>query len=294
MTMLRVDACPICGSSELRPYAASSFRDNQLHFAQVRCGRCGLLIAQPQASAEDMDRYYRRAYYEGPWSDEDVLYKYNALAHQRATMPVLQRLCGDVLRAPSRILEIGCGYGSLLGLLADAGHHAFGMDLSLKAASFCRRNGLPVAVGRFPQVPFEAGNFDLVIARHVIEHLPDPRGFVHAMLNLARPGGAIAIETENAHIAQYRWDRARAFVCMRIPPFRSSTDHTFVFGPEHLRGLMNEAGCEHVAAASFTEMPEHESIHWRAYKGFFRALDRLAGGGELVLAVGRRPRATIH
>ncbi len=271
----------------MKPFAASFSVDPQLHFAQVRCRGCGLLIAQPQASTEEMDRYYRSAYYQVTWSDEEGLWRQNGDAHAKRTLPLLKRLCRGLLDRPARILEVGCGYGSLVGLLCAAGHRAVGMELSLKACAFGRRKGLDIVAARFPETPFRRGAFDVVIARHVIEHLPDPREFVQEMVALTRPGGAVVIETENARIAQYAWDRLRAHALLRIPPFRSSTDHTFVFRPAHLRSLLEEGGCDHIVSESFTDTPEHETLHWRAYKGFFRTLDRMAGGGELIVAAGR-------
>jgi 2-polyprenyl-3-methyl-5-hydroxy-6-metoxy-1,4-benzoquinol methylase len=289
--MIRVTSCPVCGATDLVPFAASPLLQDQLHFAQVRCSECDLLIAQPQATADEMERYYRHHYYQERWSDDEGLWQENSRAHERYTLPTLRRLFGGAMDRPRRVLEIGCGYGAMLSALAAAGHRTTGMEPSQKAAAFCRRNGLAIVIGRFPDVPFPAGSFDIVVARHVIEHLSDPKGFVNALVQLAEPGGFIVIETDNAWIAQYAWDRLRHQVRGCIPPFRSSTDHTFVFRPAHLVRLMREAGCAFVRTASFTEKPDHESVHWRLYKGLCRSIDRLTGGGEFLMAVGQRATA---
>ena len=289
--MIRVTSCPVCRATDLVPFAASPLRQDQLHFAQVRCSGCGLLISQPQASADEMDRYYRQHYYQERWSDEEGLWQQNMRDHERSILPTLRRLCGGAMDRPRRVLEIGCGYGAMLSALAAAGYRTTGMEPSQKAAAFCRRNGLAIVIGRFPDVPFTAGSFDMVVARHVIEHLSDPREFVNELVQLTEPGGFIVIETENAWIAQYAWDRLRHQVRGRIPPFRSSTDHTFVFRPAHLERLMREAGCTFVRTVSFADRPDHESVHWRLYKGLLRSIDRLTGGGEFLMAVGQRAKA---
>ena len=67
-----------------------------------------------------MDGYYLRHYYQERWSDEDGLWQQNTLMHQRYTFPTLRRLCGRAMDRPRRILEIGCGYGTMLGALAAA------------------------------------------------------------------------------------------------------------------------------------------------------------------------------
>jgi 2-polyprenyl-3-methyl-5-hydroxy-6-metoxy-1,4-benzoquinol methylase len=128
----------------------------------------------------------------------------------------------------------------------------------------------------------------------VIEHVPDPGAFVKEMVELVRPGGVIVIVTEDAWTSQYMWDRFRAQIRGQIPPFRSSTDHTFVFRASHLRVLLRKAGCDNVRTKVFCYTPDGESFHWKLYKGLFRALDRIIGYGEYVMAVGRRTPKKNH
>ncbi len=122
----------------------------------------------------------------------------------------------------------------------------------------------------------------------MIEHVADPRSFVKELAELVRPGGVIVLVTEDAWISQYWWDRFRARVRGRIPPFRSSTDHAFVFLASHLRMLLIEAGCDEVRTRAFSYAQGAESLHWWLYRGIFRTLDRALGHGESLMAVGRR------
>jgi hypothetical protein len=112
--------------------------------------------------------------------------------------------------------------------------------------------------------------------------------FVKEMVDLVRPGGVVVIVTEDAWNSQYGWDRLRARARGRIPPFRSSADHTFVFRASHLRALLSEAGCDDVRTRSFSFRPARESLHWRLYKGLLRTIDRRIGHGEFLMAVSRR------
>ena len=286
--MRRVARCPVCGGVTLLPFAADQFGD-QLHFAQVRCVGCRLVISQPQASQDEMHEYYQHRYYEQHWPDAPALWTLNTSRHATVTLPALRQLWSGWICPRGRVLEVGCGYGAMLhGLLAD-GFDPTGVDPSLRAVSFCRSRGLRVTVGAAPDLPFREKSFDLVIARHVIEHVAMPPAFVSALARLLRPGGVIVLETENIWTSQYAWDRVRAFVTARIPPFRSSTDHTFVFAASHLeRLLLQDGGCAEVRTQVFNEVPEHESLHWRLYKGTFRQIDRLTGLGEYLLAAGRK------
>jgi SAM-dependent methyltransferase len=287
--VLIVERCPICGGERLEPYAMEAWAAPALHFAQARCGRCGLLVSQPQASEADMAAYYGRAYYEQQWPDPEAVWAENAGLYRRYELPLMTRLWAD-WPPPSggSVAEIGCGYGVLMSLLGEAGYRARGCDLSPRAVVYCRSRGLDVVEGRTPGVPLPKGVFDAAMSMHVIEHLPDPRGFVKELVGLVRPGGVIVLVTEDAWISQYAWDRMRARLAGRIAPFRSSTDHTFVFRAGHLRTMLIEAGCDDVRARSFACRPSGERTHWRLYKGLFRTLDRLLGHGEFLMAVARR------
>ena len=282
----------MCGGDRLRPYAMDPWSAEALHFAQARCLGCGLLIAQPQAADAEIETYYGRRYYEERWPDPGAVLASNADMCRHHELPLMRRLwAGWPPPGDAELVEVGCGYGAMLEVLRGAGYRVRGCDPSGKAVDVCLRQGLDVVQGGAPGLPLPRQAFDISMARHVIEHLTDPRALVKEMVDLVRPGGVVAIVTEDAWTSQYAWDRAAAFVRGRLPAFRTSTDHTYVFRAVHLRRLLSEAGCDQVRTRSFTYRPERESLHWRAYKGLFRILDRALGHGDFLIAVGHRPAA---
>lgn len=99
------------------------------------------------------------------------------------------------------VLDIGCGRGEWLELLAERGIAARGVDLNSAMVAFCRGRGLEVdasdgveALARMPAAALGA-----ITAFHVVEHLPFE--VLYAMIaNAARvlaPGGSILLETPN-------------------------------------------------------------------------------------------------
>ena len=72
-----------------------------------------------------------------------------------------------------RILDVGCGTGANLEMLARFGE-AEGVDVSEEALAFCRARGLTqVRLGAAEALPYEDATFDLVTALDVVEHLDD-------------------------------------------------------------------------------------------------------------------------
>lgn len=87
-----------------------------------------------------------------------------------------------------RILDVGCGTGANLEMLAQFGQ-AEGVDVSDEALEFCRKKGLTVQKGLAETLPYPDGTFDISTALDVIEHLDDDIAGLREMHRVTRPGG---------------------------------------------------------------------------------------------------------
>ena len=75
------------------------------------------------------------------------------------------------LQPRGRVLDIGCGWGPVLGAVRIAGGHGIGLTLSMKQADSCRRNGLEAYVKDWKDCrPSELGTFDAVVSVGAFEH----------------------------------------------------------------------------------------------------------------------------
>ncbi len=104
--------------------------------------------------------------------------------------------CFQSLPLGGSILDVGClGFRQVeharsLGLgLAHAGVDRLPPPPSLPEGFVYRRADL----GQEP-LPFDDDTFDLVVASHVIEHVPNPTDVVAECIRVCRPGGLIYIE----------------------------------------------------------------------------------------------------
>jgi len=92
-----------------------------------------------------------------------------------------------------RILDVGCGTGANLKMLAGYGK-AEGVDISPQAVDFCHERGLDsVKLGAIEQLPYENHSFELVTALDVIEHLDDDIAGLREMRRVLRPDGRILV-----------------------------------------------------------------------------------------------------
>jgi len=109
---------------------------------------------------------------------------------------ILDGLIERVVRPPrnARILELGCGTGHNLAMLSRFGPvEASELDpVARELAS--ERLGSPVVEAALPDLSmFPAASYDLVALLDVLEHVPDDKGSLKAVLGLLKPGGALLL-----------------------------------------------------------------------------------------------------
>ena len=103
----------------------------------------------------------------------------------------------------ARILEIGCGTGHNLPMLARFGTvEAIEIDPVARGIA-SERLGKPVSAAPLPALPgIERGGYDLIAVLDVVEHIEDDVAALAAMRDCLKPGGKILI-TVPAH--QWLW-----------------------------------------------------------------------------------------
>ena len=92
----------------------------------------------------------------------------------------------------TRILDVGCGTGANLEMLAQFGESE-GVDVSDDALEFCRTKGLKVHKGLAEKLPFADESFDVVTALDVVEHLDDDVTGLREMNRVLKSGGRTLI-----------------------------------------------------------------------------------------------------
>jgi glycosyltransferase involved in cell wall biosynthesis/SAM-dependent methyltransferase len=115
----------------------------------------------------------------------------------------IQRAYLPLLEGQGPVLDLGCGRGELLDLLAEAGVAASGVDLDAGMVEHTHGKGHTVVLGDGVEHlrGLEPGSLGAIVAIEVIEHLPYER--LMELLELARSrlreGGVLLLETVNPH-----------------------------------------------------------------------------------------------
>ncbi len=98
-----------------------------------------------------------------------------------------------------RVLEVGCGMGHLLTWLVDS-YQVYGADINPWALAESRRNvpqGCFLLLSAEELGAFQDGSFQIVVSKHVVEHLPNPERSIAEMSRVLAPGGLLLLATPN-------------------------------------------------------------------------------------------------
>lgn len=112
-----------------------------------------------------------------------------------ARREILTDLIGRLdLPKDARILEVGAGTGSNLGMLKGFGRvDAIEPDDPARALA-TQRSGIAVQGGLLPDgVTLEDGVYDLIVLLDVLEHIPDDKGTLEALRPKLAPGGRLVV-----------------------------------------------------------------------------------------------------
>ena len=99
------------------------------------------------------------------------------------------------------VVDLGCGRGEWLEVLAESGIAAQGYDMNRIAVEECRERGLDARSGEAIEAlaALPDNSCSVVTGFHIIEHLPFEAlvALIDHALRVLRPGGAIVLETPN-------------------------------------------------------------------------------------------------
>jgi len=98
------------------------------------------------------------------------------------------------LHAAMRVLDVGCGQGPALELFKKTGVTAVGITLGEDDIAACRSRGYTVTRMDQSFLDFADKTFDVVWARHVIEHSVFPLFTLHEYSRVMRDSGILYIE----------------------------------------------------------------------------------------------------
>jgi SAM-dependent methyltransferase len=193
-----------------------------------------------------------------------------------------------------RHLDVGCGPGTLIGLLAER-FISTGIDISTSEIDYARRvyeseskRFFAVSVRGLPD---DCRDYDVATVVEVIEHLAPAEldDVLRATIERLRPGGKLVVTTPNFRSA---WPLVQMLVS-RFGGLNYAPQHVNRFTPRRLRQLLCDLGLKEVRVRPYLALaPFAAALGWRLADMLARLergpLERMAG--LLLLGTGIKPR----
>lgn len=141
---------------------------------------------------------------------DEAQFEVPAEVFNRNSVRLAFELIGSIRLSDCRVLDVGCGRGGTVALLAETfGAIATGVDLSSEAIAFCRSthgHGTRFEVGDAEHLPFDNESFDVVTNMESSHTYPNLRSFLTEVQRMLVKGGAF-LYTDLLPVA--RWAEVR-------------------------------------------------------------------------------------
>ncbi len=128
--------------------------------------------------------------------DKRIKYAFVSRGEKKAWQRIFVELLGD---GKLHILDLGTGPGIIAFYLAELGHNLVGIDLSPEMIKNAKDNAirfnLPVEfkIGDAESLPFADESFDVIISRHLLWTIPDPKRAIIEWKRVLKPNGKLVI-----------------------------------------------------------------------------------------------------
>ncbi len=231
--------CLVCGSGRLHYL----FSVDQNRF--VRCDDCGLVLANPRPSEEQLAS--RREKYLLQNADTD--------ACTERILDLLHHYSGS---SSGRLLQVGCGRGDVMARASARGFEVTGIEASPAAcaAARLRLRHLPVSNLHFGQIDEldRKERFDVVLLSCVLGQTLDPVLLLRKVRDRLQVNGVVVVVSP-----PLRWTSGGA---LKLKPNGLRPDQVFHFRSCDVETLLLKAGFNEVLAPKYEASPTMMMVHF--------------------------------
>jgi len=98
----------------------------------------------------------------------------------------------------NKLLDIGCGDGTISIHFLKLGFEVYGIDAAIKALEKAGQKEIKTKLGDFEEkLPYKNDSFDVVFAGEVIEHIFDVKNFLSEIHRILKKNGILILTTPN-------------------------------------------------------------------------------------------------
>jgi len=151
-----------------------------------------------------------------------------------------------------RLLDFGCGAAGFIDRAQTLAREVTGIELETRVREYWSGK-----LNIVSSLEAAGGNYDLITAFHVVEHLHDPRAMLASLAERLAPNGKMVVEVPSADDALLT-----LYVCDAFQRFTYWSQHLFLFNAATFNTLARQAGMRVTAIQHFQRYPLSNHLHW--------------------------------
>lgn len=156
------------------------------------------------------------------------------------------------------ILDIGCAQATLALMLAERGHRVTAVDLRPSFLEYARSRYTHGDIRFFVRDAIEEdipGEYDLVYANQIIEHIVYPEKLARKLFSLLRPGGVAIVTTPNWHYLKNNLPSFRELGSpedwVHLQNTADGDGHFYAYSQQELKEAIHAGGFDDVSVSCF-------------------------------------------
>ena len=159
-------------------------------------------------------------------------------------LPRMLELASESVRGRQSVLEVAAGTGIVTSAIAQTSDSVVATDYAAAMVEALEQRVQDAGLGNVTceqadiyALPYEAGEFDAVVAANVLHLVPDLSAALHALRNLVKPGGSLVLPTFCHDETKASWFVSRLLAVSGFPGHRRFTMRS-------LRSALEDSGLQ--------------------------------------------------
>ena len=211
----------------------------------LQCDQCGLVTL---SSLEHIQSgFYEASGMHGPQPVPMESWLKDTAWDDQRRIDTLRPLMANI-----KLLDFGCGAGGFLSKAQAIAGSVAGIELEQRVQDYWQGR-----INIHPDVDSAEGDYDLITAFHVVEHLPDPVAMLRTLARLLAKNGRIVVEVPSSEDALLTLYDSSAF-----QRFTYWSQHLFLFNADTLGQIADRAGLRIIAIQQYQRYPLSNHLHW--------------------------------
>jgi len=185
--------CLACGRGPLRAWFVKE--NSHGRFPILLCPECRSAFVWPRPGGNAIESFYRSSSYKNETIEQVRRNERSYYPDASMDAARIVTLCRKLAQG-RRFLDIGAGFGEFSRAAAKSGMDVTACEPNANSRRiFTELNGFEPESAMFDKRYAQESNarFDVALASHVLEHVPEPRAFVENLSLVLKPGGIAAI-----------------------------------------------------------------------------------------------------